>query len=88
MAWQSAQTILQIKWSSLCNELHIDGTPHQLFSSLSFMYPTILKVVKHGKRVKQMKTTYLGKIKMRPEQQTTSPETPHVHVFGYGTVLT
>ena len=27
------------------------------------MYPTILNVVKHGKRVKQMKTTYLGKFK-------------------------
>ena len=39
------QTILQIKWSSICNELHIDETPHQLFSSLSFMYPTILNVV-------------------------------------------
>ena len=24
--------------------LHIDGTPHQLFSSLSFMYPTMLNV--------------------------------------------
>ena len=43
--------------------LHIDETPHELFSSLSFMYPTILDVVKHGKRVKQMKTTYLGKFK-------------------------
>ena len=50
MSWQSAQAILQIKWSSICNELHIDETPHQLFSSLSFMDPTILNVVKHGKR--------------------------------------
>ena len=49
MAWQSAQTKLQIKWSSICNELHIDETPQQLFSSLSFMYPTILNVIKHGK---------------------------------------
>ena len=31
-------------------ELHIEETPHQLFSSLSIMYPTILNVVKHGKR--------------------------------------
>ena len=46
------QTILQIKWSSICNELHIDETPHQLFSSLSVMYPTILNVIKHGKSVK------------------------------------
>ena len=45
MAWQSAQTILQIKWSSKCNELHIDETPHDLFSSILFMYPTILNVV-------------------------------------------
>ena len=29
----------------------------------SFMYPTILNVVKHGKRVKQSKTTYLVKFK-------------------------
>ena len=47
--WQSAQANLQIKWSSICNELHIDETPHQLFSSLSVMYPTILNVIKHGK---------------------------------------
>ena len=26
--WQSAQTKLQVKWSSICNELHIDETPH------------------------------------------------------------
>ena len=35
----------------------------KLFSSISFMYPTIFNVVKHGKRVKQMKTTYLVKVK-------------------------
>ena len=45
MAWQSAQTTLQIKWSLICNELHIDGIPRDLFSSLSFMYPTRLNVV-------------------------------------------
>ena len=29
-AWRGKvqQTILQIKWSSICNELHIDETPH------------------------------------------------------------
>ena len=43
--------------------LHIDETPRDLFSSILFMYPTILNVVKHGKRVKQKKTTYLGKFK-------------------------
>ena len=63
MAWQNAQTILQIKWSSICNELHIDETPQQLFSSLPLMYSTKLNVVKHGKRATQMKTTYLGKFK-------------------------
>ena len=31
------QTTLQIKWSSICNEVHIDETPHQLFRSLSVM---------------------------------------------------
>ena len=35
----------------------------KLFSLIPFMYPTILNVVKHGKRVKQKKTTYLGKFK-------------------------
>ena len=29
-AWHGKvqQTILQVKWSSICNELHIDETPH------------------------------------------------------------
>ena len=49
MAWQSAQAILQIKWSSICNELHIDETPHQLFSSLPVRYSTMLNVVKHAR---------------------------------------
>ena len=46
-AWHGKvqQTTLQIKWSSICNELHIDEKPHELFSSLSFMYPTRLNVV-------------------------------------------
>ena len=48
------KTKLQIKWSSICNEvkhiLEFNGTPHQLFSSLPVRYSTILKVVKHGKR--------------------------------------
>ena len=43
--------------------LHIDETPRDLFSSILFMYPTILNVVKHGKRVKQSQTTYLVKFK-------------------------
>ena len=30
--------------------LHIDETPCDLFSSILFMHPTILNVVKHGKR--------------------------------------
>ena len=29
--------------------LHIDETPRDLFSSLSFRYPSILNVLKHGK---------------------------------------
>ena len=29
--------------------LRIDETPCDLFNSLSFMYPTILNVIKHGK---------------------------------------
>ena len=62
--------------------LHIDGTPHPLFSSLSVMYPPILNIVKHGKRVKQKKTTHLVQFKQGQEQQTTIPETPHVHMLG------
>ena len=38
-------------------------TPHDLFSSLPVRYSTILNVVKHGKRVKQMKTPYLVEVK-------------------------
>ena len=83
-AWHGKvqQTTLQIKWSSICNELHIDGAPHQLFSSISFMYPTILNVVKHGKRVKQSKTAYLVKFKSGRKQQTTIPVNPHMHILG------
>ena len=29
--------------------VHIDETPHDPFSPLPIMYPTILNVVKHGK---------------------------------------
>ena len=45
------------------------------------MYPTILSVVKHGKRVKQKKTTYLGKFKWGRKQQTTIPENPHMRIL-------
>ena len=50
-AWHGKvqQTTLQNKWSSICNELHIDETPHDLLSSLSVMYSSILNVIKHGK---------------------------------------
>ena len=32
-AWRGKvqQTILQVKWSSICNELHIDETPHSSY---------------------------------------------------------
>ena len=63
MAWQSAQTKLQVKWSPIYIGMHIDGTPHQLFSSLLVMYPTILNIVKHGKRGSMMKLSNLGKFK-------------------------
>ena len=88
-AWHGKvqQSILQIKWSSICNELHIDETPQQLFSSLSFMYPTILNVVKHGKMVKQSKTTYLVKVKWGRKQRTTnSGKSPYAY-FRFGAVL-
>ena len=65
MAWHGKvqQTILQVKWSSICNELRIDETPHLIIqgmkmttikldtlSTLLFIYTTRLNVVKHGKR--------------------------------------
>ena len=39
--------------------LHIDGTPHDLFSSLPVIYPTVLNVVKHGKG--EAKENYLSR---------------------------
>ena len=36
---------------------------NKLFSLISVRYPTNLNVVKHGKRVKQKKTTHLVKFK-------------------------
>ena len=53
---------------------------NKFFSSISFMYPTISNVVKHGKRVKQMKTTYLRKFKWGRNNKMTSPENPHMHL--------
>ena len=51
MAWQYAQPTLQVKWSSICNELHIDETPHSSYLVRSRLgTTTILNVVKHGKR--------------------------------------
>ena len=47
-----------MQWSCILNK-----TPHDLFSSLSFMYPTMLNVVKHGERGNMMKLSNLGKFK-------------------------
>ena len=52
----------KLSGAQYATELHIDEIPHDLFSSLPFMYPTILNVDKHGKRVKQSKTTYLDNL--------------------------
>ena len=83
MAWQSAQTILQIKWTSICNSVaYWRNTTFKLFSSILFMYPKILNVVKHGKWVKQSKTTYLVKFKWGRKQRTTIPETRYMHILG------
>ena len=64
-AWHGKvqQTILQLSGaqyatSCILTKHHIN---YLVISRLS--YPTILNVVKHGKRVKQMKTTYLVKVK-------------------------
>ena len=52
------QTVLQIKWSSICNELHIDETPQDLFSSLPFIYPTILNVIIMIQQLKYLKLLF------------------------------
>ena len=59
-AWHGKvqQTILQVKWRSICNELHTDKTPHQLFSLISFKLPNNIKCCyKHGKRWNIIKLT-------------------------------
>ena len=55
---------------------------NKLFSSISFMYPTILNVDKHGKRGSMMKLSNLGKFKWGRNNKTTSLEIPHVHILG------
>ena len=45
------------------------------------MYPIILNVGKHGKGVKHMKTTYLGKFKWGRNNKQTSLENPRVHIL-------
>ena len=64
-AWQGKlhKQTYKLSGAQYATPLHIDETPHDLFSSILFMYPTTLNVVKHGKRVKHKKTTYLGKFK-------------------------
>ena len=81
MAWQNAQTILQIKWSSTCNELHIDEKPHDLFSSLSFMYPTLLNVINHGKRRSIWKLTILASLNEAGDNLQQFQKNPHMHIM-------
>ena len=54
-AWHGKvqQTILQIKWSSICNELHIDETPHSSYLVCSRLGTTILNVVKQQVKMHQ-----------------------------------
>ena len=82
-AWHGKvqQTTLQIKWSSIRNELHIDKTPHDLFGSLPFMYPTRLNVVSMARGWSIIKLSNLGKFKWGRKQRTTIPETPHEHII-------
>ena len=66
---------------------HIDETPRDLFSSILFMYPAILNVVKHGKRVKHNKTTQSKQFKWgRNITNNKSGKSPCAY-FGYGTLL-
>ena len=60
MAWQCAQTNLQVKWSSICNELHIDETPHYFYLVDSRYLQDKVKCWLTWQEVKQKQTTYLG----------------------------
>ena len=62
MARQYAKTILQIKWSSICNELHIDETPHSNIKLALIMNSTSLNVL-NMEEVKPEKMNYLDKFK-------------------------
>ena len=63
-AWHGKvqQTTLQIKWSSICNELHIDEIPHQLFSSLGYV-PNNIKCWLTRQEEKHKEIIYLGNFK-------------------------
>ena len=83
-AWHDKvqQTTLQVKWSSICNELHIDGTPHQLFSSISFIVLNNIKcwLAWHG--VKHKRNYLTKQFQWDRKHQTTIPVNPHMHIFG------
>ena len=80
MAWQSAQTTLQVKWSSICNELHINETPH-LFIKLTLVYlQDKIKCLLTWQDVKHKQTTLFRHLNEAGKITTTSPENPHEHV--------
>ena len=57
MAWQSAQTKLQVKWRSICNELHIDETPHYNYLVDSRYLQDKIKSLLTWQEVKHKETT-------------------------------
>ena len=57
------QTILQIKWSSICNELHIDETPHTIISFSLGYVPNNIKCWLPWQEVKHNKLSISGNLK-------------------------
>ena len=58
MAWQGAQTILQVNRSSICNELHIDETPYFIYLVDSRYFQDKIKCFNMA-RGEAKQTTYL-----------------------------
>ena len=75
-------TLSEAQYATSCilTKLHI-----QLFSSIPFMYSSILNVVKHGKRWSISKLHYLGNLN-EAGNKITIPEKPHMQIK-FGTVL-
>ena len=87
-AWHGKvqQTTLQIKWSSIRNELHIDETPRHV---IQFDLVYVLNNIKcwlTWQEVKHNKTTYLGNLNAAETTNNNFEKSPYAY-FEFGTVL-